>query len=368
MTIEEKAKAYDEAKIRGSQLWESDAITRENYEYIFHEFEESKDKKIKKHLTTLFKEEYGANSNARFAGIKVKDILAWLEKQGKQETLCDKCRKEHPSHSCQDITELGRCTIEHIQSQTDKVEPKFKVGDWITNGATNPAQISSIKNGMYFTHNDTIGGDVESIDKEYHLWTLADAREGDVLAFDNNTMVIFKDLYNKTTFHSYCHIEDGVFSVSEEGVPDWWNGEGFTPATEEQRAILFQKMHEAGYEWDADKKELKIIDWSKHIKYEPNSPSITKEHPTWDDEELAQAKKDAYNDALNKIEYHSGEPTFDDGWSAAIWYLKKRNTTSQTTWKPSEEQMKFLWKYTEQNNYDGSILTSLYNDLKKLKG
>lgn len=37
------------------------------------------------------------------------------------------------------------------------------------------------------------------------------------------------------------------------------------------------------------------------------------------------------------------------------------------TWKPSAEQMKFLWKYAEQNNYDGSILTSLYNDLKKLR-
>ena len=36
------------------------------------------------------------------------------------------------------------------------------------------------------------------------------------------------------------------------------------------------------------------------------------------------------------------------------------------TWKPSEEQMKFLLKYAEQNNYDGSILTSLYQDLKKL--
>ena len=36
-------------------------------------------------------------------------------------------------------------------------------------------------------------------------------------------------------------------------------------------------------------------------------------------------------------------------------------------WKPSDEQMKFLWKYAEQNNCDGSILTSLYNDLKKLK-
>ncbi len=39
----------------------------------------------------------------------------------------------------------------------------------------------------------------------------------------------------------------------------------------------------------------------------------------------------------------------------------------QNHWKPSNEQMKFLWKYAEQNNYDGSILTSLYNDLKKLR-
>ena len=39
----------------------------------------------------------------------------------------------------------------------------------------------------------------------------------------------------------------------------------------------------------------------------------------------------------------------------------------QSTWKPSDEQMQFLLKYAEQNNYDGRILTSLYKDLKKLK-
>lgn len=50
-----------------------------------------------------------------------------LEKQGEQkETLCDKCRKAQPSHSCQDITALGRCYIENINT-SNKVEPKFKV-------------------------------------------------------------------------------------------------------------------------------------------------------------------------------------------------------------------------------------------------
>ena len=49
-----------------------------------------------------------------------------------------------------------------------------------------------------------------------------------------------------------------------------------------------------------------------------------------------------------------------------IDWLERRGE-QKPTWKPSGEQMKFLWKYAEQNNYDGRILTSLYNDLKKLR-
>ena len=43
------------------------------------------------------------------------------------------------------------------------------------------------------------------------------------------------------------------------------------------------------------------------------------------DEELSQAKKDAFNNALDKLEYSCENPTFEDGWNEAIWYLKKRN-------------------------------------------
>lgn len=62
-----------------------------------------------------------------------------------------------------------------------------------------------------------------------------------------------------------------------------------------------------------------MINWLKPLRPQNN---IT-------DEELAQAKKEAYNDALNKIEYHNGELTFDDGWSAAIWYLKNKNLSNK---------------------------------------
>ena len=90
------------------------------------------------------------------------------------------------------------------------------------------------------------------------------------------------------------------------------------------------------------------------------------------DEELAQAKKDAYNDALDKIEYHSGEPTFDDGWSAAIWFLKKRNTVPQSQWKPSKEQISVLEQWLKNKQYDGDsryaypFFQSLYEQLKQL--
>lgn len=84
-------------------------------------------------------------------------------------------------------------------------------------------------------------------------------KDGDVLAFDDETIVIFKDLYNNTSFHSYCHIEDGIFTISKEDMPDWWRAKGFYPATEEQCTLLFRKIKEAGYRWNAETKTLEKL-------------------------------------------------------------------------------------------------------------
>ena len=77
-------------------------------ESLFPELKESEDEKIRKTLIEYF----NAYPKDYFGGLKKSYIVAWLEKQGKKETLCDKCRKEQPSHSCQDITSLGRCALE----------------------------------------------------------------------------------------------------------------------------------------------------------------------------------------------------------------------------------------------------------------
>ena len=68
------------------------------------------------------------------------------------------------------------------------------------------------------------------------------------------------------------------------------------------------------------------------------------------EEELDKARKDAYRNELDKIEYHSGEPTFDDGWCAAIWYLKKNGFVPQNYRKSSGEHLEEFEKQGEQKS------------------
>lgn len=192
------------------------------------ELAESEDERIKREIIDFL-----ALPHPQFGKHDQKKWIDWLEKLGKQSAY--------------------------------KIEPKFKVGDWITDSDINTFQITKIDNWWYYADDDDKAC-FDVVHDYYHLWTLQDAKEGDILAFDDNTIVIFKDLYNATSFHSYCYIKDGLFGVSKDGVPDWWEGEGFYPTTKEQRDLLFQKMKDAGYEWDSEKKELKKIETHYDIK------------------------------------------------------------------------------------------------------
>lgn len=230
LTIEEKAKRYDEAINLVNSKWHyKNQPCFIQASEIFPELKESEDENIRQWFIKYF-QGYKSNGIEKFDNvIKVDDILAWLERQGEQE-------------------------------RANKVEPKFKIGDWVVfnNHHQSIYQVEKIENGYYILRH--IRGGTFRVcvlhDECLRLWTLQDAKDGDVLYFSNETIVIFKDLYNKDTFHSYCHIENGTFDVSTDELPDWWDGEGFYPATKEQCDILFAKMKEAGYKWDENKKEL----------------------------------------------------------------------------------------------------------------
>lgn len=82
LSIEEKAKRYDEALEKSKILYEQGTIT-ESLCYVFPELKESEDEKIRKDLINFFEqaEERGV---VRMSIHKVEGYLHWLEKQGEQ--------------------------------------------------------------------------------------------------------------------------------------------------------------------------------------------------------------------------------------------------------------------------------------------
>ena len=198
--------------------------------------------------------------------------LTWLEKQGKQETLCDKCRKDHPSHSCQDITELGRCAVEH--EPADKVEPKFNIGDWVVNKFGDSWHIDSLDKKNYQVSDGKGNYNYFPISKqdEMHLWTIQDAKDGDVLSYKNNQMVQVGIIEKYVGKHGGCSNTFKIYiGVNWDNILQMGNYMGCSnihPATKEQRDFLMKEINDAGYEWDTEKKELRRIDQSKLTEFD----------------------------------------------------------------------------------------------------
>ena len=134
-------------------------------------------------------------------------------------------------------------------SVLDMVEPKFKVGDWIVNNYDGTVgKIARI-------HDDNTG-----FEKDYHLWTIQDAKDGDVLySLDSYQPFIYKERKPFEQATAHCGINKyGKFFV--------WNTKDciitldkYIPATKEQRDQLEKAMFDAGYKWNKEKLKLEKI-------------------------------------------------------------------------------------------------------------
>ena len=239
-----------------------DEAAIEDLKGIFPELKESEDERIRKALKEYFINSFQNNGVAAILGVHIKDILAWLEKQGEQKPF-----------------DYENANIQQ-KDYAPKVEPKFRNGVWVTN-SIETLQITGydIDYGYQVDYKGNLQHrDTDIVEKEYHIWTIQDAKDGDVLClYYNNrkTFFIFKAIigeggyadilvhccyrgkyqYLEPSFNGECRmhqISDGGYCL---------------PADKEEQDILFQKMKEAGYKWDAEKKELKKIEQSIEIPF-----------------------------------------------------------------------------------------------------
>ena len=265
MTQAEKAMAYDEALGKAEEFYnDKNNIQCVNVEgmleEIFPELKESEDEEIRKGLIKAF----GSIGKKEWGGVNVKNAIVWLEKQGEKKPVIEMITPEESlgieSETYNEI--VNACIF-------GENKPKFKVGDWIyhNNGYRGPYLITNInEHGVELDNNIRIK--IEDCYDYHHLWTIQDAKKGDVLCCESGWTCIFKSLNsNNVSFNSYCFMDkDGWFCergseghTLEKSFIKAYNGNIY-PATKEQRDLLFTKMKESGYEWDAEKKELKKIE------------------------------------------------------------------------------------------------------------
>ena len=175
---------------------------------------------------------------------------------------------------------MGECTLFPSKDQRDwnkfsapwykkLIESKFNVGQYITDGY-DIGQIIEDDCHCYKIL-DLTGCNATiipfTLQDNYHLWTIQDAKDGGVLCRESGWMCIFKDLNNHTnTFSSYCFMDSDkcFFNIGIDGHTldkkfiKAYNGEIY-PATKEQCDIFFQKMKEAGYKWNTETKTLENL-------------------------------------------------------------------------------------------------------------
>lgn len=241
-------------------------------ETIFPELRESEDEKIRKELLSFCQNRADNYPNDP----KYKNIsawIAWLKKQGEKT---------------QGKTALEAAKEEKVDN-ANKIEPKFHEGDWVVISTSDGRKVVQVVSIEYFSSGQpryiTSEGKWLGNGTKARLWTINDAKDGDVVVNGSNIFIFH--FLNDTRLMGYCHvnIDDGRF------YDDIGKNECFclidavvTPATKEQRDLLFAKMREAGWEWDDEKKELrKILKLSNSAKVGMDEESMWTEE---DEEEL----------------------------------------------------------------------------------
>ena len=329
LSVEQKARRYDEVVAMAKECitYIPDEEVNKYMLDMFPELKESEGERTRKELINFVK--------SHLAGFpQCEKYIAWIEKQDDKP---------------QDKSALEAINEEEVDN-ANKVEPKFKIGDWIVYNRIDHSrevmQIYDIRdNRYYFNDNTHFSWSVKECDEKSHLWTIEDVKDGDVLA-TKDSVFIFKHLDKNglSLCKSYCE----VLGNSGLGLGFDFSIYGVHPATKEQRDLLFAKIHKAGYEWNAETKELKKIEQTIEIPF------------------------GAKDSELQEATYH-----IPDGCHAEIngneVVIKKGK--QKTTWKPTEEQieaLEHLVANVKRSAYSfffedkAELLYSLLEQLKKL--
>ena len=289
MTVKEKAIAYDKALEIARQYWNNRAMpigTNFKLERMFPELKESEGEKIKNFIFNELACLRATDERGTARYNELTEAIVWLEKPGQQKhvVIIPKFRvgdeiktSNEESLTITKIDENGywsedlficgfdeECIWDLVgQKHADKIEPKFKVGDWIIY-KDDIWKICNISLGGYYellkVDGEVIIRHFEGVDKTAHLWTVKDAKDGDVLVLNNEIFIYAhrKQMYSIAVAQCFVDSAGGFHLDGEFGYVE--HGGTISPATKEQSDILMKAIADARYTFDFEKKKLKKIE------------------------------------------------------------------------------------------------------------
>lgn len=169
--------------------------------------------------------------------------------------------------------EYGESTYVELIPQYFKLAPcGFMMNDWISlNGFT--YMVNGVKNGKYNLYNPNADlCDDESIayvDKLAHLWTIDDAKDGDILKVKGVDDCFIFNGNMEPHIGAYGGSVYGIFDKAENETNWIYEYEVERPANREEREKFIGIMSDAGYLWNPSTKELRRADEEEERPIDP---------------------------------------------------------------------------------------------------
>ena len=243
----------------------NERIINESLEFLIPELRESEDEKMRKELIRAFQ---SLNTIKVWNGIERTDIIDWLEKQSETDETKAKIfliNKGYPIDTngifptYEEMYNIIREGLENQGEQKlgDNIEPKFHQGEWVVNKLGDSWYIDSFDKKNYQVSDGKGNYNYFPISKqdEMHLWSIADAKDGDVLAA-YDCIVIFKEI-DGLNIKCHCTYHYMGFNPSF-CINTLHNKDAFHPTFKQYRDL--QKIREQGLEWDDEDKKIKSLD------------------------------------------------------------------------------------------------------------
>lgn len=341
---------YKEKLRLAKEALDSGSYDKETIEYIFPELAESDGERIRKEIICFIETEV-PQCEAR------DKYIAWLEKQGEKKSFDDIAKEVTKDKdaaisflkSTGIMNENGELADEYKieqgeQKPTDKVEPKFKVGDVVTNKKSrDTVKIVQILHDSYcysgWDGAATVHSDFSI--SEQDDWELVKQKPAFEMKTPEESLGIDSDTYSKI-------VDECVYGEQKSA----WSEEDEEMYKKVETAI---DSYYAPFSRDAED----MSEWFKNLKdrVQPQPKQEWSKEEQQIIEDAACIILDCVNTAETKEEEERLEELAD----------KLQDLRPQSHWKPTKEQMSAIEGAVNDWGFQRLHLNSLYEQLKKLR-